>query len=299
MSFTGTNSLSTMSEKALDPFRAPTFDPVQYLNANLQVSTIPTPSSNRPQTASAVSLTELSSQAQTLLSQLNGQLTRFSATLNQLTDEILRSGGRLAYEVEVLRGDTSALSDVLGDGIRQDIRMFLPNGLPQPQRRKSSTAPSQHNLNATSPIREPADPGADAEKPEYISRLQTLTHVRTRLQEVIQVFNDAAEWELPPSELSKGSNISVSDPESAVEREAREKKGQEFMERIRAETLDLVEQGAVSHDPELVSAAFKRVEALRALAAVWKGTVEERARLKFVDNMSKMLQDKTGSARAA
>jgi hypothetical protein len=32
---------------------------------------------------------------------------------DQLTDEILRSGGRLAYEVEVLRGETIGLSETL------------------------------------------------------------------------------------------------------------------------------------------------------------------------------------------
>src|SRR6202012_2923462 len=86
---------------------------------------------------------DLSSQTQDLLSQLNAHTTRLSAILTQLTDDILRSGGRLAYQVEVLRGETIGLTETLTDGLKDDITRFVPSGvsLKVEETEEDSTAP--------------------------------------------------------------------------------------------------------------------------------------------------------------
>ena len=116
---------SHVADPSLLPFIQPAFDPADHLNALLPSLAFPS-SQSKP---NAVSLSELSIQTQSLLSQLNAQTTRLSTVLTQLTDDILRSGGRLAYEVEVLRGETVGLSEALTDGLRPDVEKFVPSGL--------------------------------------------------------------------------------------------------------------------------------------------------------------------------
>ncbi len=272
------------SDKALRPFLAPSFDPADFLNATLP-SWTPSPV-QRPQ-SNSVSLIELSTQTQTLLSQLNAQISRLSHTLTQLTDDILRSGGRLAYEVEVLRGDTSSLSDALTEGLRDDIQKFLPNGLklnmnhpnqPEIEQETSSTATND----TLKPI---------STTPEYITQLHTLTLVRFRLDSVIKVFDSAMSWPIPPSSMpSQTSFISISAPDTANKTENLEVKGQEYSQRVMQEISDLtsgVEQG---HDA--YKAALNRIDSLRKLALVWKGTAEEKARVKFVEGLMKIVEER-------
>ena len=71
-----------------------------------------------------MTLNEVSIQAQTLLSKLNSQTTRLSNTLTQATDEIVRSSGRLAYEVELLRGEAIGLSETLGNDLKKEFEVF-------------------------------------------------------------------------------------------------------------------------------------------------------------------------------
>ena len=284
-----------LSDPALQPFLQTAFDATDYLNTTLP--TLSLSSASRPlQKGNAVSLADLSSQMQSLLSQLNAQTTRLSAILTQLTDDILRSGGRLAYEVEVLRGETIGLAETLTEGLKKDIEKFLPGGIALAQQEEKD---------------EPANPAADEEAevqageapaeeststtPEYLSQLRILSLVRTRLETVIKVFGEAMHWTLPPSEVSLASSlISVSAPEPGSDASSREQKGREFANSLRTEISDLITGEEAGTESALV-----RIQALRDLAQVWKGTAEEKARIKFVESLVKLAEDKQKAIETA
>ena len=285
---------SHVSDPALTPFLQSSFDPAEYLNATLPSLSL----SGRPAKGTSASLADLSSQTQDLLSHLNAQTTRLSAILTQLTDDILRSGGRLTYEVEVLRGETSGLTAVLKDGLKDDVRKFLPGGLSLevdtpdtgPSRRPSEP---QHTDGQTAETpqdtsQHPTSTAADT-TPDYMNSLRTLTTVRSRLENVIKVFGEAMHWTIPPSDISLGSSlISVSAPEPGSDNASLEQRGKEFASALRSEIADLV-----TGDPEQGPAkAEARIQALRDLAVVWKGTAEEKARAKFVDGLVRVAEDK-------
>ncbi|KAF2626273.1 hypothetical protein BU25DRAFT_449575 [Macroventuria anomochaeta] len=286
---------SHVSDPALAPFLQSSFDPADYLNATLPSLSL----SGRPAKGTSASLADLSSQTQDLFSQLNAQTTRLSAILTQLTDDILRSGGRLAYEIEVLRGETTGLTDVLKDGLKDDVSKFLPGGLSL----KTET-PDRDSSRRLSEIQNPdvsaaADSSQDATQqllptttdttPDYITSLRTLTIVRSRLENVIKVFGEAMHWTIPPSDISLGSSlISVSAPEPGSDNASLEQRGKEFASALRSEIADLV-----TGDPEQGPAkAEARIQALRDLAVVWKGTAEEKARGRFVEGLVKVAEDK-------
>ncbi|KAF3044280.1 hypothetical protein E8E12_003435 [Didymella heteroderae] len=285
---------SHVADPALAPFLQPSFDAAEYLNATLPSLSL----SGRPVKGTSASLAELSSQTQDLLSQLNAQTTRLSAILTQLTDDILRSGGRLAYEVEVLRGETIGLTDTLRDGLKEDITKFRPGGLAleaeaeaeaqEPSRRRPSEAAQADVDAAEAPHDTAQSPPADT-TPEYITSLRTLTTVRSRLENVIKVFGEAMHWTIPPSDVSLGSSlISVSAPEPGSDNASLEQRGKEFASALRSEIADLI-----TGDPEQGPAkANARIQALRDLAIVWKGTAEEKARGKFVEGLVKLAEDK-------
>ncbi|KAI6710086.1 hypothetical protein B2J93_1642 [Marssonina coronariae] len=281
-----------VADPALQPFLEPSFDPADYFNATLT----PLQSSGASQSArGAVPLAELSTQTQTLLSHLSAHTTRLTSTLTQLTDEILRSGSRLAYEVEVLRGETLGLSEALTDSLQEDVMKFVPGGLDQElAQRPAMVAEANGNRRRSStitvpkmPVHEEAPAIAD---PPYIQKLRTLTLVQMRLENVIKTFGDAMAWTFPPSEVSVTSSfLSVSAPEPGSEMHSTEEKGQQVSKKLRDEIADLL----IGEDPvEGIEAAAKRVEELKGLATVWKGTAEERARTKFVDNLAKMVEDR-------
>lgn len=277
-----------VSDPALAPFLQAQFDPVDYLNATLPTLSL----ASRPQkTGNAASLADLSSQTQDLLSQLNAHTTRLSAILTQLTDDILRSGGRLAYEVEVLRGETVGLNESLTEGLKSDIHKFLPNGVLVEQAQveeDTATAPGESKEDGGQPQHQ-VPIADDDDSPEYISDLRTLTTVRSRLETVIKVFGEAMHWTIPPSEVSLGASlISVSAPEPGTDSASREQKSKEFAASLRSELADLI-----TGDPEAgAEKAQVRIQALRDLAKVWKGTAEEKARLKFIDGLIRLTEDK-------
>lgn len=274
---------------ALQPFLSPDFDAADFLNATLP----PLAGSKGAQSPQEVPLAELSTQTQTLLSQLSAHTTRLTNTLTTLTDEILRSGSRLAYEVEVLRGETLGLSEALTDGLQDDISMFVPGGLEAQfaKRPTKATDGLRARASTVTSFRAPvAESTPEQKDPEYINQLRTLTTVRTRLDAVIKTFGDAMSWTFPPSEVSVASSfISVSAPEAGSEAHSIEEKGQEMSKKLRDEIADLL----VGEDPvDAVEAAAKRVEELKQLAVVWKGTAEEKARGKFVETLAKMVEDR-------
>ena len=276
-----------VADPSLQPFLALSFDPADYLNVTL-------PSLQTAPGRGGVPLAELSTQTQTMLSQLSAHTARLTTTLTSLTDEILRSGSRLAYEVEVLRGETLGLSEALTEGLQEDVAKFVPNGLDQDLARRQSRAETngtrRRSSTTTAPttlIREESTPVVD---PPYITKLRTLTLVRERLDTVIKTFGDAMAWTFPPSEVSVSSSfLSVSAPEPGSEMHSTEEKGQQVCQKLRDEIADLL----IGRDPiEGIEAAAKRVEELKDLATVWKGTAEERGRVKFVESLAKLVEDR-------
>jgi hypothetical protein len=286
-----------VSDPTLQPFLQPTFDPADYLNATLPSLALSSTSSRAVKHGQAVSLADLSSQTQDLISQLNAHTTRLSTILTQLTDDILRSGGRLAYEVEVLRGDTVGLTETLTEGLKGDVEKFLPGGISlQPI---SPIETEEQNPNTTSPAAAPATTATDTQSqkktqtettqatPSDISTLHTLHKIRTRLETVISTFGEAMKWTLPPSELSLSSSlISVSGPDPNADLE---KRGKEFATAVRSEISDLILGSGEGGGAE---AAATRIQALRDLAQVWKGTAEEKARVRFVESLVKLAEEK-------
>lgn len=278
---------SHVEDATLQPFLQSRFDPVDYLNATIPALAFSLQPRDMPSTR--VSLTELSTQTQTLMSQLNAQTSRLTNTLNQLTDDILRSGGRLAYEVEILRGETVGLSDALSEGLREDISHFVPETFSVTNIQSPEIAPD------VSPEDNPGSADtilSASNEPQFIQKLRTLTSVRARLESVIQVFGEAMQWPIAPSELSVASSIiSVSAPSSGGPGESRdhEEKGKEHAQKLRNEIMDLL-QGASSAE-EGIDAAIERIEELREVSSVWKGTAEEKARARQIDSLIKPIDE--------
>ncbi|KAL4736323.1 hypothetical protein BDV11DRAFT_194246 [Aspergillus similis] len=260
----------------------PSFDPVDFLNDALPPLSLQSSQLQSQSNPRAVNLTDLSTRVQSILSQTNAQNIRHSTTLTSLTDEIIRSGNRLAYEVEVLRGEAIALSDLVTEGLAEEIARF-------------TTATPTITEEKFEGETEPTEPGEPERKnePEYISNLRTLNQVRARLEEVVQTFGDAMEWPLPPSETSITSSfISVSAPDLGPDSQSREEKGQEVAKKLRGEISELLDGDGG------LEAAARRVEALRTLSLVWKGTAEEKARLRFVDGLAKVVEERRRAVEA-
>lgn len=286
-----------VADPALQPFLQPTFDPADYLNATLPSLSLGSVSSRPLKQSHAVPLADLSSQTQDLISQLNAHTTRLSTILTQLTDDILRSGGRLAYEVEVLRGETIGLTETLTDGLKNDVQKFIPGGLSLDTTDASEdpTSPLEDETSSEEKNKdsEKQQSPADTHTPEYISQLRTLSLIRSRLESVIKIFGEAMHWTLPPSEISLASSlisVSAPDPNSSDTAADLEKRGKDFSSSLRSEISDLI---TGSEDTSAgAEAAAVRIQALRDLAQVWKGTAEEKARAKFVDGLVKLAEEK-------
>ncbi|KAL5347418.1 hypothetical protein ACLOAV_007730 [Pseudogymnoascus australis] len=281
-----------VADPSLNPFLAPTFNAADYLNATLPPLKART---STQRVSKEVPLAELSTQTQTLLSQLSAHTTRLTNTLTQLTDEIIRSGSRLAYEVEVLRGETLGLSESLTEGLQEDISKFVPGGIDGNTGRKSSGAggTARRKSSTSQDAKAPTNTAQAAANgdPPYIQKLRTLTLVRGRLDTVIKTFGDAMSWTFPPSEVSVSSGfLSVSAAEPGSEAQSIEEKGQQVSKKLRDEIADILIR---SDDPvDCIEAAAKRVEELKELSAVWKGTAEEKARIRFVESLAKMVEDR-------
>lgn len=196
--------------------------------------------------------------------------------------------------MEVLRGETLGLSEALTEGLQEDVAKFVPAGLEQDLARKPSKSIEVNGHTrglsvavAKTPLKEETPAIVD---PPYITQLRTLTLVRSRLDTVIKTFGDAMAWTFPPSEVSVSSSfLSVSAPEPGSEMHSTEEKGQQVSKKLREEIADLL----IGGDPvDGIEAAAKRVEELKELVIVWKGTAEERARVKFVESLAKLVEDR-------
>ncbi|KAH6900129.1 hypothetical protein B0T10DRAFT_469713 [Thelonectria olida] len=276
------------SDEFLQDFLDPSFDPAQFLNATL-------PPLQHRSTAGRLGsdVAELSTQAQALITQLNAQTSRLSNTLTQLTDDILRSGSRLAYEVELLRGETLSLTETMNETLQDDIKKFVPGGLQAAveARNAAPVATTPKDDKRMTPTPTPASAKEGTDDPEYIKQLQTLTLVRSRLDTVIKTFGDAMEFVFPPSEVSVSSSfLSVSAPEPGSAKQSSEDKGQEVLKKLREEVQGLL---TASEDPvEGIEKAAQRIEQLKELTRVWNDTAEEKGRTKFIESLAKMVEDR-------
>ncbi|KIV79680.1 hypothetical protein PV11_07227 [Exophiala sideris] len=256
------------------------FDPVDFLNDVLPPVNLSSQTHAQKATRST-QIQSTSSDTLSILSSLNGINIRASSDLSTLTDEIIRSGNRLAYEVEVLRGDVNGLHELLTDSLKEDIGHFVQT----------------HAVNGVPVDSSDPDPPATAEaqtskkEPDFMTQLRLLGKVKKRLEAVVTAFGEAMKWPIPPSEVSGASSlISVSAPELGMQSTAEDDKAREVLRGIRTGINDLLVADGGSHRG--LEAAAQRVEEYRDLALLWKGTNEERARVKFVDTLIRMVDDR-------
>jgi hypothetical protein len=295
LSRNGAPSSSHTSDPFLKGFLGPSFDAADYFNSSLPPLKGAGPTSSTSKSGKPpVPLVDLSSQTQTLLSHLDAHTTRMSNTLTQLTDEILRSGSRLAYEVELLRGETLGFAETITEVLRADIERFVPGGLED----AADPVPAEELAQSSLPraADEASSLGAKAgrhaaREPPYIRQLRTLTLVRERLDSVIKTFGEAMDFVFPPSEVSVGSSfLSVSAPEPGKDHQSSEEKGKEVLKSWREEISKLLA------DPDDaikgIEKATERIEHLKELSTVWKGTAEEKGRLRFVESLARMVEDR-------
>ncbi|KAF2864338.1 hypothetical protein K470DRAFT_253999 [Piedraia hortae CBS 480.64] len=241
------------------PFLTANFEASTYWNSLLPNTTKGTGNSiNAP-------LPEISSTLQSTLSQLNAQTVRVSNTLNTQADEIIRSGGRLEYEVDVLRGEVGSLEEMMG-ALEGDVGIFLGG-------------------------KDTSEKGEQGEQDETMARLKQLTTVRARLESVIKLFGDAMAWPLPPPSTNQFL-LSVSAPEDTAKQKEGEEKAKVWVEALEREIDEVVDTPGKG-----IQVAEERVARLRDLAGVWKGTPEERERLKIAERLEKRVEQKKGSSR--
>jgi len=261
------------------------FDPVAFLNDVLPSTTF---ASQPIQSRSSrnTQIQSVSTEVLSLLSTLNTHNIRASSDLTALTDEIIRSGNRLAYEVEILRGDVNNLHEVLTEALREDIQKFVVDEITKVQ---NPGAGLRGDEDSALDIEGTAE-GNEAD-PDFLTRLRSLGQIKARLEAVVTVFGEALKWPLPPSELSMASSlISVSSPELGLQTTVEDDKAREIAREIRAEITDLLDSDGGGYKG--LDAALKKVEEFRQLATVWKGTGEERARIKFIDSLAKIAEDR-------
>ena len=272
-------------DSALHRLQDAAFDPIEFLNSSLPPFSSPNVPQYSSKSSKASQIQDAFTQVQGLLATLNAQNIRYSNALSQLTDEILRSGGRLAYEVEILRGDVNGLHEVLADTLQDDIKKLGLGASKLTREDDGAAMPTQSLENSME--------GAvvNRNEPDFIPQLRMLSQVKARLEEVISIFGEAMEWPLAPSELSITSSlISVSAPEPGSDTHTREEKAREAIKKLRSEVTNLLDSDGGGYAG--LDAAAARVESLRSLTTVWKGTAEEKARTKFVESLAKVVDDR-------
>ncbi|EPE06279.1 hypothetical protein F503_02407 [Ophiostoma piceae UAMH 11346] len=314
-----------VSDPFLQDFLQPGFDPAAYWNRTLaNVSSSSSSSSSNANAASpslgstgrsgsgaasrlaaaatsATATADRAAQAQATLSQLGAHTSRLTTVLTQLTDDILRSGSRLAYEVELLRGETISLAEL----VQQQAAAF-PDA--------SAAGPAGEGEKGGG---EEVDGGekdkqdkkeVDQSEPASLAQLRMLAQVRASLDAVIRTFGDAMEFVMPPSAMSvTASFLSVSGPDQDSRRRSSsndadagensninsmEDKGQQVLKTKRDEIARLLDAATIEQDDANMKAAVERIGALQTLCQVWTGTAEEKARFKFVDSLQRLVDDR-------
>lgn len=266
-----------MADAVLAPLSNARFSSVDYLNEVLSPINLSSQAPNSKTTRTS-QLQTASSDLQSLLSKLNAHNIRSSSELTSLTDEVLRSGSRLAYEVEILRGDVNSFYDVLTDTLKSDIEHFV--------REEPAAADGDLDEEALPPVEL-----GQKEDPAFISQLQRLSQVKARLETVIALFGEAMKWPVPPSEVSSASAlISVSAPELGMQTTEEDDKAREATKKIRVEIQDLLDSDGAGAGG--LDAATKRLDEYKQLSTIWKGTSEEKARARFIEGLSRLVEDR-------
>lgn len=274
---------SLKSDPVLGPLSKSRFDAVDYLNDVLPTVTLSSQSQSSKVNRTA-QLQTASTDLQASLSKINAHNIRASSELTVLTDEILRSGNRLAYEVEILRGDVNFFYELLTDTLKDDIQRFVRD-----EALDGATIPNEVDAD------NPALTGS-REDPAFITQLRRLTQVKERLEAVVALFGEAMQWPDPPSELSS-SLITVSAPElGGIETTDKDDKSREATKKIRVEIQDLLDSDGGGNAG--LESASRRVEEYRKLATLWKGTSEERSRARFVEGLQRLLDDRKRNLEA-
>ncbi|CAK7239602.1 MAG: hypothetical protein STHCBS139747_001033 [Sporothrix thermara] len=273
--------------------------------------------------SSATATADRAAQAQATLSQLGAHTSRLTTVLTQLTDDIIRSGRRLAYEVQLLRGETLGLGEVLEKHLalleESEAGAAGPDGTRLAKSGVSTGADAAEDSEvagaqdddapAPAPVPEAASSFSPSEPPS-LAQLRMLAQVRSRLDAVIKIFGDAMEFIMPPSAISVSSSfLSVSGPDQeggggpggsgsgagrqrdAASTTSMEERGQKVLRSLRDEVVRLLD-GAGTETPNSTEAAAIRVEALQNLCRVWAGTAEDKARTRFVESLQKMVEDR-------
>ncbi|KAI9673811.1 MAG: hypothetical protein M1829_003929 [Trizodia sp. TS-e1964] len=190
-----------VADPAIRPFLASTFDPADYLNKNLPSLSIARDQRPKSQADPSASLPELLAHTQATVSQLSAHTSLLSTALTQLADDILRTGGRLSYEVEVLVGESQGLHEVLTDSLKEEIANFVPSELVVSAEESKVAVDNRDTRDAQNTSDVFGGPTSEKvlldsstqtipELPPFMSQLQTLTLVRNRLENVIKVFGE-------------------------------------------------------------------------------------------------------------
>ncbi|KJR87044.1 uncharacterized protein SPSK_01744 [Sporothrix schenckii 1099-18] len=324
-----------VADPFLQDFLQPGFDPAAYWNATLGgnggtgagaasgVSRTRSPAPTSASTSgaagrlaaaasSATATADRAAQAQATLSQLGAHTSRLTTVLTQLTDDILRSGRRLAYEVQLLRGETLGLGEVVEKHLalleESESGIAASGDKAEAESAKTDGGEGTERGAAAAAVAAAAAAGGSSEsstEPPSLAQLRMLAQVRSRLDAVIRTFGEAMEFIMPPSTISVTSGfLSVSGPDQesggtgsaraggsqdAATMTSMEDKGQSILRGLRDEIAHLLDGANVTDGAE---AAAARVEALRTLCRVWAGTAEEKARLKFIESLQRMVEDK-------
>ncbi|CAK7565023.1 MAG: hypothetical protein SEPTF4163_002930 [Sporothrix epigloea] len=267
--------------------------------------------------SSATATADRALQAQATLYQLGAQTSRLTTVLTQLTDDIIRSGRRLAYEVQLLRGETLGLGEVLekqlalldenetGAAATASDRIRGKDAVGEADSAKDGDAGAQSEPISAVPTPSPSS----SSEPPSLAQLRMLAQVRSRLDAVIKIFGEAMEFIMPPSAISVTSSfLSVSGPDQesgkgpsgigsgpgsqrdVTSSTSMEEKGQKVLRSLRDEVARLLDGASTENDNG--EAAAIRVETLRTLCRVWAGTAEEKARTRFVESLQKMVEDR-------
>lgn len=270
MSQSAVDTDGSAPDELLASLKVESFDPVDYLNATLPSVNLAAQAQTK--TSRPAQLQSATSDIQAILSKLNTHNIRSSSDLTSSTDDILRSGNRLAYEVEILRGDINNFFELLTETLRDDIRHFVQD---------EAVQEIDQNESDRSKVAQPA----------FMNQLRMLGQVKARLESVVAIFGEAMKWSVPPSDLSMASSlISVSAPELGVQSTEEDDKARESARAIRSELQDLLESDGGGYTG--LEAATKRVGQYKDLVSIWKGTAEEKVRIRFVESLIKMLDDR-------
>jgi len=292
MSSTTSNTSTLLADPILAPFLAPSFSVVNYVNSTLPPllppsTALPTQPKHDTKTQLQQQLSHISSnptplplsqihpKTTALLSALDIQTHRLITHLQYLTEEILRVAPRLSYEVEILRGGVVGLGEDL-ERMGSKVARFNP------------LAPGEGGLNNT--------------KPEVLKRLETLSTIRARLEEVIAIFGEAMNWSLPVAvseDVTQNTNSNLGANSPSYYNLSPAPSPPPFIKEMN-ETSNAAKAAIKMVNPtaeisyllaaNLVPQARSRIEELRLLAGVFKGTVEGDTRLELVEELARRVE---------